>query len=1089
MTTLKTKDSSGLARSFKRIIRLHRAGSATSISTLPEEVHKAAMKHAISEKSLRDRVKLGKSSMKQIAAILMDKSTRTVDRVLPKGRAEENCSTNYQVAKEMHSKQLAVCLQYLKDAMHKKNLALLAGSTCVVLDVIMKITTEKRISKSVNDQCKAHQRICLALNELMNKVDSVLVTGKIVEADCELVAHFAQALHAVVQELCVQNGSELVTYSGTPVAPRRKSKVIKKSEQEELGKPCNLATGRFRYFANRRQDADKQSSRINGTREMELPFPLPNKCHETTPGSVTEDSGIYSFNNGSESLLTLPIISPSNSCTTVVDWTGYGLNRRDESFESPENFLKSSSVEDYVHKEYSKNTDDQMDGEETFSETRVGNTVVKVKKVRKKQVLTTMVVKKSERIVPLCPELSQEAYNFYPELSTSLTENALAGGIDVIETEVRCSKGLRKTEYKSTSAESGVQTFLSMESDLDMANDHPEASSGVHQFKSTCISGNKVHIKHFDQSSDHRAVSRKVYANGKTEILSTDERSRKLELSKRSAVFHNDSGFNIEEEHFSSESNTFEVNECDDGFTNVNFRDLDGSAKASMHSRKTDVVSSYMQLFGNSQHRNASDFRTSAMVGYEMLRERWLLHLTSTKQYGSQITHASSFKRSSELMELLSFPFKRRFVLPTADTYPHKLALTEGAVKEPAHGGIVKSDDDDECSIKGGVIDALIAYAVTSDSNEEGFLFKEAFLTTYRSFVPSVELLEKLIHCFHGQSRSHSAESQQKLANYFSFIVRVVDDLTILETTAQAMTIITEFIRELTTGRQLAWARLLRQKFVEKYGNLIASRQLGIDRPLFCRSNSRSSKSSSILNFKSAAIAHQMTFLDWFYFHKIELSEMLLWSISQDETKCPNLTVFTNHFNKVSYWIRTRIMEPTDQREREKCFLKFVKIMRHLRRMGNLNSCLAVLAALDCGPLRRLDWPSSAVNQLADYSALIDSSQSFKAYRAVLADTKPPCLPYLGLILQDLTFVHVGNPDYLQQNENLTAKVINFTKRWQQFMILDNVRRFKFWAYDISPDDGILTFFDNFDNYIEEEQIWELSEKIKPRHSASKPVA
>ena len=44
---------------------------------------------------------------------------------------------------------------------------------------------------------------------------------------------------------------------------------------------------------------------------------------------------------------------------------------------------------------------------------------------------------------------------------------------------------------------------------------------------------------------------------------------------------------------------------------------------------------------------------------------------------------------------------------------------------------------------------------------------------------------------------------------------------------------------------------------------------------------------------------------------------------------------------------------------------------------------------------------------------------------------------YRGLILQDLTFIHLGNPDEVADG------VINFRKRWQQFTILDLLRKFK----------------------------------------------
>jgi Rap guanine nucleotide exchange factor 1 len=49
--------------------------------------------------------------------------------------------------------------------------------------------------------------------------------------------------------------------------------------------------------------------------------------------------------------------------------------------------------------------------------------------------------------------------------------------------------------------------------------------------------------------------------------------------------------------------------------------------------------------------------------------------------------------------------------------------------------------------------------------------------------------------------------------------------------------------------------------------------------------------------------------------------------------------------------------------------------------------------------------------------------------RSALGEASPPCIPYIGLVLQDLTFVHIGNPDTIEDR-------INFAKRWQQFNIL-----------------------------------------------------
>lgn len=58
----------------------------------------------------------------------------------------------------------------------------------------------------------------------------------------------------------------------------------------------------------------------------------------------------------------------------------------------------------------------------------------------------------------------------------------------------------------------------------------------------------------------------------------------------------------------------------------------------------------------------------------------------------------------------------------------------------------------------------------------------------------------------------------------------------------------------------------------------------------------------SLLDLKSADIAEQMTLLDAQLFQKIEIPEVLLWAQEQCEERSPNLTRFTEHFNKMSYW-------------------------------------------------------------------------------------------------------------------------------------------------------------------------------------------
>lgn len=40
----------------------------------------------------------------------------------------------------------------------------------------------------------------------------------------------------------------------------------------------------------------------------------------------------------------------------------------------------------------------------------------------------------------------------------------------------------------------------------------------------------------------------------------------------------------------------------------------------------------------------------------------------------------------------------------------------------------------------------------------------------------------------------------------------------------------------------------------------------------------------------------------YLYIFLFQIPEVMLWSRQQNEEKSPNLTMFTEHFNKMSYW-------------------------------------------------------------------------------------------------------------------------------------------------------------------------------------------
>uniref|UniRef100_A0AAY4A8X8 CRK SH3-binding GNRP n=1 Tax=Denticeps clupeoides TaxID=299321 RepID=A0AAY4A8X8_9TELE len=376
----------------------------------------------------------------------------------------------------------------------------------------------------------------------------------------------------------------------------------------------------------------------------------------------------------------------------------------------------------------------------------------------------------------------------------------------------------------------------------------------------------------------------------------------------------------------------------------------------------------------------------------------------------------------------------------------------------------LKQENDEGPDLKAGSVDILLVHATETD-RKDLVLYCEAFLTTYRTFISPEDLIKKLPDTF----------KKRVSKNTFFVLVRVVDELCLAELTESILKQLMELVFQLVCYGELSLARVLRSNILDKMEQRRLQRFAQAHAPLASRGVS--ARPGTLHDFRSHEVADQLTLLDAELFYKIEIPEVLLWAKEQNEEKSPNLTEFTEHFNNMSYWVRSIIIQQEKSQDREKLLLKFIKILKHLRKLNNFNSYLAVLSALDSAPIRRLEWQKQTSEGLEEYCTLIDSSSSFRAYRAALSEVEPsvPCIPYLGLILQDLTFVHLGNPDMVDGK-------VNFSKRWQQFNILDSMRRFQQVHYELKRNDEIISFFNDFGDHLAEEALWELSLKIKPRN-------
>ncbi|KAM8862942.1 rap guanine nucleotide exchange factor 3 isoform 3-T5 [Spinachia spinachia] len=179
----------------------------------------------------------------------------------------------------------------------------------------------------------------------------------------------------------------------------------------------------------------------------------------------------------------------------------------------------------------------------------------------------------------------------------------------------------------------------------------------------------------------------------------------------------------------------------------------------------------------------------------------------------------------------------------------------------------------------------------------------------------------------------------------------------------------------------------------------------------------------------SKDIANELTNYDWELFtamHEVELVYYIFGRHKFPGAITANLERFVRRFNEVQYWVVTELCICGDLVKRAILLKKFIKIAAVLKEQKNLNSFFAVMFGLSNSAVHRLykTWeriPSKTKRIYCAYERLMDPSRNHRAYRLAVAKLGPPYIPFMPLLLKDMTFINDGNPNYVD-------KLVNFEK-------------------------------------------------------------
>lgn len=115
---------------------------------------------------------------------------------------------------------------------------------------------------------------------------------------------------------------------------------------------------------------------------------------------------------------------------------------------------------------------------------------------------------------------------------------------------------------------------------------------------------------------------------------------------------------------------------------------------------------------------------------------------------------------------------------------------------------------------------------------------------------------------------------------------------------------------------------------------------------------------------------------------------------------------------------------------------------------------------------------------LAQIRKLMGHEKNFIEYREIIHSINPPCIPFLGIYLQDLTFIEDGNSNYLKKTQDL----INFAKRMKTAEVIREIQQYQSVSYSLQPVRELQLFIKtHLENSRDEEILYSLSVALEPK--------
>ena len=208
----------------------------------------------------------------------------------------------------------------------------------------------------------------------------------------------------------------------------------------------------------------------------------------------------------------------------------------------------------------------------------------------------------------------------------------------------------------------------------------------------------------------------------------------------------------------------------------------------------------------------------------------------------------------------------------------------------------------------------------------------------------------------------------------------------------------------------------------------------------------------SILDFDPLELARQFTIKESQIFCSILPEELLAteW-MKKSGSMAVNVRAMSRLSTDLTNLVADSILQLEDPKKRATIIKQWVKIANRFLQLANYDSLMAIICALDSSTILRLKRTWELVSTktkatLEHLKSVVDISRNYTVLRQRLQNHVPPCLPFVGTYLTDLTFVDVGNQTTRQlpgEGIEESKSVINFDKHMKTAKIISELQRFQ----------------------------------------------